>query len=81
MVIMIVRLLIIIIIIIGTFAGVLKETFRTHSSYCVSEMSPSAHLPVIIILIIILIIIIILVQKNQEKKTTKDSNVIQKFQK
>ena len=41
----------IIIIIIGTFAGMVKETFRTHSSYCVSEMSPSAHLPIIIIII------------------------------
>ena len=48
---------IIIIIIIGTFAGVVKETFRTHSFYCVSEMSPSAHRPIIIVIIIVIIII------------------------
>ena len=33
-----------------------KETFRTHSFHCVSEMSPSAHPPIKIIMVIIIMI-------------------------
>ena len=34
------------IIIIGTFAGGVKETFRTNNSYYISKMSPPAHPPI-----------------------------------
>ena len=49
-----------IIIIIITFAGGVKETFRIHSFYCAFEMSPPACPPILIITTNIIVIIVII---------------------